>query len=70
MLMVHILMWTLGTKWNSEHSTSLQNHIIALMEKLLFKIDPRSIGVMVESDEGDGVETYLPVLMFNYKITG
>ena len=40
------------------------------MEKLLFHVDPRSIGVMVESDEGDGEETYLPVLMFNYKITG
>ena len=40
------------------------------MEKLLFDRDPKSIGVMVESDDGEGEETYLPVLMFNYKITG
>ena len=38
------------------------------MEKLLFNVDPGSIGVMAENEEG--VETYLPVLMFNYKITG
>ena len=38
------------------------------MEKLLFNVDPGSIGVMAENE--DGVETYLPVLMFNYKITG
>ena len=39
-------------------------------KKLLFDVDPRSIGVMVESEEGDGEDTYLPVLMFHIMITG
>ena len=61
---------TIGTKYICLRATSgifpLQNS----MEKLLFDVDPQSIGVMVESDHGEGEDAYLPVMMFNIKITG
>ena len=46
-------------------STQSSNH---MMDMLVFDADPKSIGIWKEDE--DGGETYLPVLMFNFKISG
>ena len=48
--------------------TTITTIILSRMEKLVFDADPKSIGIIEEGE--DGVGNYLPVLLFNFKITG
>ena len=49
-------------------TTAITTIILSRMEKLVFDADPKSIGIIEEGE--DGVGNYLPVLLFNFKITG